>query len=68
MRITRTLAAVAALALLAACGAESASPVLPAGHSLRDGAGWSGSGNVTTTSTTDTTVAERGAGWSGSGN
>lgn len=70
MRTVRTFLAAAVVALLAACAAETPSPVLPADQSLRDGTGWGGSDNSTGTDTTatDTTVSTTGTGWGGSDN
>lgn len=69
MRTVRTFLAAAVVALVAACAAETPSPVLPADQPLRDGVGFGGSGNSTDTTTTDTTtVSTTGTGFGGSGN
>lgn len=65
MRTTRLLLAALSLAFVAACTAESVTPVQPASDPSLDGSGWSGSGNSTTA---DTSAVGRGSGWSGSGN
>lgn len=74
MRASRTLLALAAAALLAACATDAASPVHPADRAVRDGTGFGGSGNfigddsTTTTTSSDSTTVERGTGFGGSGN
>lgn len=73
MRTSRTLLALAAAALLTACASDAPSPVLPADRAVRDGTGFSGSGNSIgddpeTTTSSDSTTDGRGTGFSGSGN
>jgi hypothetical protein len=75
MRSTRALLAVLSLALLAACGPESRTPLQPVEHPSLSGGGYVGSSNrsdstgVTIQSTTesDSTVTSRGGGYMGNG-
>jgi hypothetical protein len=71
MRRTRAFFCLAALTVLAACGADLLTPVFPSDRPLLDGGGYMGTGNGAGTASVPTSsdsVAARGTGYMGSGN